>query len=148
MASTQMLLLEFRPRCATALEGIGDMALSDKKHDEAVASYSTALSLSLPTSSSILMKWTSTMLVVGSVNEIPGAASKVGFSRYSEFGPRCYFIFSRPVQASNIYDLSSHMRSLRRGRERSRGDRVAPEDDERVSKRHSHGRRTKTMVTW
>ncbi|KAF8550383.1 hypothetical protein OG21DRAFT_1514089 [Imleria badia] len=82
-------ITEFRPRCAAALEGIGDMASGDKKHDRAVTAYSTALSLSLPTSSSILMKWTSTMLVIGSVNEILGAASKFKLPAFTIYQAVC-----------------------------------------------------------
>ena len=65
------LLSEFTPRCVAALE----------------QAYSSALSPSPPTLRSVLMKWTSRMLLTGSVDEILSAASNVCFNRYSELGP-------------------------------------------------------------
>lgn len=58
------LLSEFTPGCVAALE----------------QAYSTALSPSPPTSRFVLMKWTRTMLLTGSADEILSAASNVCFT--------------------------------------------------------------------
>ena len=40
-------LLVFRQRCADKLEHLGDVAVNDQRHDDAITQYSAALSLGL-----------------------------------------------------------------------------------------------------
>lgn len=61
------------------LEIIGDEASNIKKHDEALAAYSTVLSLGPSTPNTALMKWANTVSIHGSVNEALGVAIKVCF---------------------------------------------------------------------
>ena len=72
-----MFLSEFTKRCVAELESIGDAASEAKKYDEAIATYSTALSL--PSPKSVLEKWANVMLVHGSVNDAMNAAAKALF---------------------------------------------------------------------
>ena len=55
----------------------GDEASKIEKYDEALAAYSTALSLSPSTLRTLLSKWTRLFLVLGSANEALDAAAKV-----------------------------------------------------------------------
>ena len=71
------MLSEFTHRCITTLERIGDEASNLKKHDAAVAAYSTALLLGPTTPNTVLMKWASRMLIRGSAHEALSAAAKV-----------------------------------------------------------------------
>ena len=59
------------------LERIGDKASNIKKDDEAVAAYSTALSLGPSSPNTLLIKWANRMLIRGSAHEALSAASKV-----------------------------------------------------------------------
>ena len=59
------------------LERIGDEASNIKKHEEAVAAYSTALLLGPSALNNVLIKWASRMLVRGSAHEALSAAVKV-----------------------------------------------------------------------
>ena len=67
-------------RCASTLEVNGDEASKFEKYDEALAAYSTALSLSPSMSRTPLIKWARLILVRGSVNEALDAAAKVHVS--------------------------------------------------------------------
>ena len=64
-------------RCASTLEVNGDEASKFEKYDEALAAYSTALSLSPSMSRTPLIKWARLILVRGSANEASDAAAKV-----------------------------------------------------------------------
>ena len=64
-------------RCASMLEVNGDEASKVEKYDEALAAYSTALSLSPSMSRALLIKWVKLILVRGSGNEALDAAAKV-----------------------------------------------------------------------
>lgn len=75
----QFVSPEFTHRCVSALERIGNEALDIQKHDEAIAAYSTALSLSHSTSNTVLIKWARAMLIRGSGSKALGAAAKVCF---------------------------------------------------------------------
>ncbi|KAI9455060.1 hypothetical protein HD554DRAFT_2331645, partial [Boletus coccyginus] len=68
-------LAELTPRCITALERAGDEASTAGKRDEAVAAYSTALSLGSSTPNAIMMKWVTMMLKNGSAHEALSAAT-------------------------------------------------------------------------
>ena len=68
---------DFTNRCASTLEVNGDEALKVEKYDEALAAYSTALSLSPSTLRTLLTKWAKLILVIGSANEALDAAAKV-----------------------------------------------------------------------
>ncbi|KAF8552625.1 hypothetical protein OG21DRAFT_105056 [Imleria badia] len=48
-------MIHFKYRCGRKLEDLGDLAMSKRKHDEAVSQYSTALSLN-PTHSALFVK--------------------------------------------------------------------------------------------
>ena len=61
------------------LERAGDEASNAGKQDEAVAAYSTALSLSPLTPNTLLMKWASVMLIRDSADEALRDAVKVYF---------------------------------------------------------------------
>jgi len=60
-----------------ALERVGDEASNTGKRDEAVASYSTALSLGPAVPNTMVIKWANLILKRGSADEASGAASKV-----------------------------------------------------------------------
>jgi hypothetical protein len=75
--SIQSQSSEFTHRCTTKLESIGDEASNNKKHDEAVAAYSTALLLGPSAPDTLLIKWASRMLVRGSAHDALSAAAKV-----------------------------------------------------------------------
>ena len=68
---------DFTNQCASTLEVNGDEASKVKKCDEALASYSTALSLGPSSLNIILNKWMRTMLVRYSMDEALDAAAKV-----------------------------------------------------------------------
>ena len=70
-------------RCATKLESVGDEASKAEKQEEAVSTYSTALSLNSSIPHTILVKWASMMLVHGSAHEVLNATSKVCFTSKS-----------------------------------------------------------------
>jgi len=57
---------------------MGDAASSAGKHDDAIAAYSTALSISSP--KDVLVKWAKTTLAHGSVDRALSAATKVSFT--------------------------------------------------------------------
>ena len=76
----QHLPSEFTRRCVASLEGIGDEASNIKAYDQALAAYSTALSLGPSNPNPVLVKWASAMLTRGSVDEALGAAEKVCFT--------------------------------------------------------------------
>ena len=59
------------------LEIIGDEASNTKKHDEALAAYSTVLSLDPSTPNNVLIKWANTVSIHGSASEALGIATKV-----------------------------------------------------------------------
>ena len=67
---------EFTHRCVTALEGIGDEASNINAHDEAVATYSTALLLGPSSPNTVLIKWARRMLIRGSAHEVLSTAAK------------------------------------------------------------------------
>ena len=71
---------DFTNRCASTLEVYGDEALKVEKYDEALAVYSTALSLPPSMSRTLLMKWVRLILAHGSANEALDAAAKVRVS--------------------------------------------------------------------
>ena len=64
-------------QCASMLEAKGDEVSKFEKYDEALAAYSTALSLRPSMSHTLLIKWGRLILVRGSANEAFDAASKV-----------------------------------------------------------------------
>ena len=68
---------DFTNRCASMLEANGDEASKVEKYDEALAAYSTALSLCPSTSRILLIKWVRLILVRGSANGAFDAAAKV-----------------------------------------------------------------------
>ena len=68
---------DFTNRCALTLEANGDGASKVKKYDDALAAYSTALSLSPSILRTLLVKWARLILVRGSANEALEAAAKV-----------------------------------------------------------------------
>ena len=68
---------DFTNRCASMLEVNGDETSKVGKYDEALAAYSTALSLSPSMSRTLLIKWVKLILVRGSANEALDAAAKV-----------------------------------------------------------------------
>lgn len=59
------------------LERLGDEAAETEKFDEAVAAYSTALSLSPPFLNDLFIKWVRTMLMLSSPNDVRNDATKV-----------------------------------------------------------------------
>ncbi|KAI9455056.1 hypothetical protein HD554DRAFT_2036671 [Boletus coccyginus] len=69
-------LTVFTHRCIMARERDGDEASNAGKQDEAVTSYSTALSLGPTTPDAIMMKWASIMLIHGSADEASTVAAK------------------------------------------------------------------------
>ena len=68
-------------RCASTLEVNGDEASKVEQYDEALAAYSTALSLSPSISRALLIKWATLVLIRGSANEALDAAAKVRISQ-------------------------------------------------------------------
>ena len=60
-----------------ALHRVGDEALDDGKRDEAVAVYSTALSLGPTFPNAIMIKWVNLILERGSADEASSTATKV-----------------------------------------------------------------------
>jgi len=73
----QSLPSEFTHRCITMLERVGDEASNADKRDEAVAAYSTALSLGPTIPNAIMFKWVNMALKRGSALEASSAATKV-----------------------------------------------------------------------
>ena len=71
---------DFMNRCALMLEANGDEASKVEKYDEALAAYSTLLSLRPSMSRTLLIKWVRLVLDRGSANEALDAASKVRVS--------------------------------------------------------------------
>ena len=71
---------EFTHRCIMALERVGDEASNAGKRDEAVAAYSTALSLDPTILNALMIKWANMILKHGSVLEALSAVSKVYFA--------------------------------------------------------------------
>ena len=71
---------DFTNRCASMLEAHGDETSKVEKYDEALAAYSTALSLSPSISRTLLIKWARLVLVRGSANKALDAAAKVRVS--------------------------------------------------------------------
>jgi len=68
---------EFTQRCTTALERVGDEASNVDEREEAVAAYSTALSLGPIVPNTIIFKWANMVLKRRSVHEASSAANKV-----------------------------------------------------------------------
>ena len=73
----QSLPSEFTHRCITMLERVGNEASNADKRDEAVAAYSTALSLGPTAPDALMFKWANMMLKRGSAIEASSAATKV-----------------------------------------------------------------------
>ena len=71
---------DFTNRCASMLEAHGDETSKVEKYDEALAAYSTALSLSPSISRTLLIKWARLVLVRGSANKALDATAKVRVS--------------------------------------------------------------------
>ncbi|KAI9567156.1 hypothetical protein HD554DRAFT_1030392 [Boletus coccyginus] len=69
-------ITDFTHRCITALERVGDEASNVGEQDEAVAAYSTALSLSPLSPNAVLIKWAGAMLIRGSPDEALSASAK------------------------------------------------------------------------
>ncbi|KAI9571782.1 hypothetical protein HD554DRAFT_2036674 [Boletus coccyginus] len=82
-------LAEFTPQCITALERVGDEALSAGKCDEAVASYSTALTLGPATPNAITTKWVNMVLKNGSAHDALSAATKFKVPRVVVYRAIC-----------------------------------------------------------
>jgi len=80
---------DFTNLCVSALEKIGDDALSAEKHDEALEAFSTILSFGSGAPESVLAKWTSTMMSHSSVNETLRAAGKFKLPRFMFFQAIC-----------------------------------------------------------
>ncbi|KAI9571582.1 hypothetical protein HD554DRAFT_2036527 [Boletus coccyginus] len=80
---------EFMHWCITALERIGDDASNAAKRDEAVAAYSTALSLGPSTPNAILTKWGDIILIHGSADEASSAATKFKVPRFVVYRVIC-----------------------------------------------------------
>lgn len=75
--SIQSMPSEFTHRCVSKLEATGDDASNAMKHDEAIAAYFAALSISHSTLDTLLLKWASKALIHCTANEALGAATKV-----------------------------------------------------------------------
>ncbi|KAG6370910.1 hypothetical protein JVT61DRAFT_10934 [Boletus reticuloceps] len=73
-------LAEFTTGCISTLETTGDRRSNAEKHEEALTSYSTALSLTPSNPNTLLLKWASQVLIRGSANEALCAAYKVCFA--------------------------------------------------------------------
>ncbi|KAI9571641.1 hypothetical protein HD554DRAFT_2168897 [Boletus coccyginus] len=82
-------LSNFTHRCVTTLERVGDEASNAGKQEEAVAAYSTALSLSPLTLNTVLMKWASVMLIHDSADETLRAALKFEIPRFVVYRAIC-----------------------------------------------------------
>ncbi|KAG6379593.1 hypothetical protein JVT61DRAFT_10098 [Boletus reticuloceps] len=80
-------LAEFTHRFVTMLERVGDEALNTGKHDEALAAYSTILSL-IP-SNTVLIKWATTGLILGSANEALSAAVRFKLPEFTIYQAIC-----------------------------------------------------------
>lgn len=77
--STHFQPSEFRHRCVSTLEIVGDEATNVGGYDEAISAYSTVLSLGSLTPNTVLNKWARMMLIRGTVHEALSVASKVCF---------------------------------------------------------------------
>ncbi|KAI9571644.1 hypothetical protein HD554DRAFT_1800783 [Boletus coccyginus] len=82
-------LAEFTHRCITTLERVGDGASNAGKWDEAVAAYSTALSLGPTIPNTIMIKWANMILKRGSAHEASGAATKFKVPRFVVYRVMC-----------------------------------------------------------
>ncbi|KAG9309693.1 hypothetical protein JVU11DRAFT_10366 [Chiua virens] len=80
---------EFTSRCIATLEKIGDKASKDEKHDEALAAYSTALSLGSSTPDELLIKWAITMLLRNSTDDVVLAAAQFTLPRITNYRAIC-----------------------------------------------------------
>ncbi|KAI9456190.1 WD40-repeat-containing domain protein [Boletus coccyginus] len=80
---------EFTQQCITALESIGDEASNTDKWNEAVAAYSTALSLGPTIPNTIMSKWANTTLKRGSAREASSAANKFKVPRFIVYRVIC-----------------------------------------------------------
>ena len=79
---------EITHKCVSKLEVHGDETSHAMKHDEAVAAYSAALSLTFQVSDTVLNEWARIILIRRSASEALGAAAKVCFQRWSRDGHR------------------------------------------------------------
>ncbi|KAI9456181.1 WD40-repeat-containing domain protein [Boletus coccyginus] len=77
-------LTESTNRCITALETIGDEASNTDKWDDAVAAYSTALSLGPTVPNAITCKWANMILKRNSAYEASSAANKFKVPRFCD----------------------------------------------------------------
>ncbi|KAF8547586.1 WD40 repeat-like protein [Imleria badia] len=75
-------LAEFTDRCVVTLERAGDEASNTDKREEAVAAYTTALSLGPSNPNSILIKWARMMLIRGSAHGALSATTKFKVPRF------------------------------------------------------------------
>ncbi|KAI9571633.1 hypothetical protein HD554DRAFT_2302552 [Boletus coccyginus] len=82
-------LSEFTHRCIMTLERVGDEASIAGKRDEAVASYSTALSLGPSTPNALLMKWAGVILIRDSVDEVLRAAASFKVPQFAVYRVFC-----------------------------------------------------------
>ncbi|KAI9455961.1 hypothetical protein HD554DRAFT_2238147 [Boletus coccyginus] len=82
-------LTEFTYRCIVALESVGDEASNADKRDEAVAAYSTALSLGPTFPNPVMFKWASMILKRGSAHEAASAANKFKVPRFVVYRVIC-----------------------------------------------------------
>ncbi|KAI9571077.1 WD40-repeat-containing domain protein [Boletus coccyginus] len=82
-------LTEFPHRCITVLESVGDDASNADKRDEAIAAYSTALSLSPTVLNAIMFKWANIILKRGSALEATSAANPFKVPRFVVFRIIC-----------------------------------------------------------
>lgn len=116
----QPLLLGFSRKCVITLENLGDDASKVGNHDEALAAYSTALSLDLSTPNCLLTKWASTMLLRVSAHEVLDVATtKACFSSPSIVDADKPFLSGR---VSEVHCLLRALRYSRRGRPYHRGN--------------------------
>ena len=72
---------DFTNRCASMLEANGDEASRVERYDDALAAYSTALSLSPIMSRTLQIKWAKLISVRGSANKALDVAAKVRISQ-------------------------------------------------------------------
>lgn len=84
--STQTPPSDFTSRCITMLEKLGDDASNTEDHEKTLRAYSTALLLTPPSPSSLLVKWANIMLLHGSPDALLGAAAKVCTMRTAVYG--------------------------------------------------------------
>ncbi|KAI9571086.1 WD40-repeat-containing domain protein [Boletus coccyginus] len=80
---------EFTQRCIAALESVGDEALNADKRDEAIAAYSTALSLGPTVPNAVTCKWANMILKRGSALEALSAANKFKVPRFVVYRVIC-----------------------------------------------------------